>query len=79
MGVMKSFIISPTFRKASNRSLVKHLPSNLLYSFGAALYDKANKQTSKVKQAFYRKAVDRVIATVRNLKTLEEQYYDATK
>lgn len=77
MSVMKSFIMSPTFRKASNRSLVKHLPSNLLYSFGAALYDKSKKQAVRSKQEFYRKAVDRVLATVKTLKNLEEQYYAA--
>ena len=79
MSMIKSFTISPTFRKASNRSLVKHLPSNLLYSFGAALYDKSNKQAIRSKQEFYRKAVDRVLSLVKNLKSLEEQYYAAAK
>ena len=77
MSIVKSFTISPTFRKASNRSLVKYMPSDLLYTFGAALFDKSNKQTVRVKNVFYRKAVDRVLQLVKNLKALEEQYYAA--
>jgi len=75
MSIIKSYTISTTFRKASNRSLVKHVPSNLLYSFGAALYDKANRQKLRMQQEFYRKAVDRVLQTVKSLRNLEEQYY----
>jgi len=79
MSVTKTFTVSPTFRKATNRSLVKHLPSDLLYSFGAALYDKANKQTTRARQDFYRKTCERILSVVKNIKNLEEQYYATTK
>ena len=74
MGLVKQYTISPTFRKASNRSLVKHLPSDLLYSFGAALFDKANKQRSHTAHEFYRMSVNRVLQCVNSLRKLEGQY-----
>lgn len=77
MGAVKAYNVSATFRKSSNRSLVKHMPSDLLFSFGAALFDKANKQTKIIRKEFYRKAVDDVLQCTAKLKKLEEQYYAA--
>ena len=75
MSVSKSYTISPTFRKAVNRSLVRHTPSDLLYTFGAALYDKANRQPDAKIQQFYRLTVKKILNLVSAVRSAEFQYY----
>jgi hypothetical protein len=75
MSIVKQYTLSPSFRKASNSALIKHVPSDLLYTFCAALYDKSNKAGKQSKQEFYRISVERILRIVKNLRSLEEQYY----
>jgi hypothetical protein len=75
MSIVKQYTLSPTFRAAARSALVKHVPSDLLYTFGAAMFDRSNKAGKKSKQEFYRIAVERTLRLVKNLRQLEEQYY----
>lgn len=80
MSMVKQFTISPSFRAATKTALVKHVPSDLLYTFCAALFDKSNKAgTTNQRHQFYRIATERILKTVKNLRQLEEQYYAANK
>ena len=75
MGAVKSYRIVKTFRSATNRSLVKNLPSDLLYTFGAGLYDKSERSNSHIQREFYRKALDKVVQLAANLKAMESKYH----
>jgi hypothetical protein len=79
MSIVKQYTLSPTFRSAASRALVKHVPSDLLYTFCGAMYDKSNKAGTRSKQDFYRIAVERVLRLTKNLRSLEEQYYVGRK
>lgn len=75
MAVVKTYGIHRPFRAASRDALRYTLPADLLYTFGAAMYDKSNKTSRRSENEFWRKAVERVLKTVKSLRTLEEQYY----
>jgi len=74
MSEIKNYTISTTFRKASNRSLVHNLPSDLVFTFGAALYDKAGKKPTKISKEFFNRCISEIIRTAKTLKKLEEKY-----
>jgi hypothetical protein len=67
--------VSVNFKSACKGSLERNLPSNLLYSFGAALYEKSNRMKTSAQKDFFRKATERVLSSVKSLRTLEAQYY----
>jgi hypothetical protein len=76
MSATKQFLMSGSFRAASRKALETSMPSDLLYTFAAALFDRSNKVSRKyAAREFYRKAVDRVVQSVKSMKALEEQYY----
>jgi len=78
--MVKNYTISPSFRAASKAALVKSVPSDLLYTFCAALFDKSNKSgTTNQRHQFYRMTTERILKLVKNLRQLEEQYYAANK
>lgn len=75
MGVVKQFTSSPRFRSASKKALRQSLPSDCLFSFGGALFDKSNKTKRYAEKEFLRKSLDIIMKTVKSLRILEDRYY----
>ena len=75
MSVIKQFTISGPLRSRLKEELKVHLPSDLLYTFAAALYDKANRLHSHIEREAVRKITTRVLQTVKAARAVEEQYY----
>jgi len=75
MSIVKQFSLSSSFRSAVKNHTKHYAPSDLLYTFGAALYERSNKSRQYSEKEFYRKAVTRIMQTAKNLKALEGQYY----
>jgi predicted DNA-binding protein (UPF0278 family) len=75
MSKVKSYSVNTRFKAASSQAMRTTLPADLLYTFGAALYERSNKARRRAENEFWRKTVDRVLKTVKSLRDLEEQYY----
>jgi len=60
---------------ANNHLAGNVMPSSIIYSVAAAMFDRSNKTTKRFRKEFFRKAVNRLLDAVKTLQRLEEQYY----
>jgi hypothetical protein len=75
MSVVKSFNVIPTFKNAASRALVHHMPSDMIFTVGQALWDKSQKSKTYAQKEAYRKMVDEVVKVVMKIRNVETKYH----
>lgn len=75
MSISKQYTVSKAFEACSKKCLTKHVPSDLIYSLGAALYSNMSKQKNPIKKEFQRKATEKLVRFAFDMRNLEGKYY----
>ena len=75
MSITKQFNVSTKFKTHVKRALTLHLPSDLIFSMGAAIYEKSEKSKSFMEKEYHRKVLEVLMKNLKQIRSIEEQYH----
>ena len=75
MSITKQFQVSSKFKTHAKRALAIHLTSDLLFSMGAALYEKSEKSKKFEDKKYYRDILEVLTKNLKSIRSIEERYY----
>lgn len=75
MGVVKSFSVLPRLRAQVRKALKTSFPSDVTFTAGAALYDRAEKAKRYADKEFMRRATEVLVKASKTIREIEVRYY----